>query len=155
MKIKRFPFFVFILVLLSCGKTEQPDIPSWPVNLTIHLGDVDKELNSVLAHKIFTTNDINTSLNERVGFGGVLVYHSSNGFLAYDAACPYEINKDIRIKVDDNAITATCPKCGSTYSLDAGGAPVSGPSSENPERKRLRQFYNVASISGNKIQIWN
>ena len=154
-KTKRLPFFVFILVLLSCGKTEQPDIPSRPVNLTIHLGDKDKELNSILASKIYTEKDINTSLNERAGFGGVLVYHSSNGFLAFDAACPYEIDQNTRIKVDSNAITATCPKCGSTYSLDAGGVPISGPSSEYPERKRLRQFYNVAQLSGNKIQVWN
>lgn len=155
MKTNRPILLLFALLLLSCGKTEYSDIPSRPVSLTLDLTFKDKELNSVLAHRIYTINDINTSQREYVGFGGVLVYHSSVGFVAFDAACPYEVDPNTRVQVDSTGISATCPKCGSTYSLEAGGAPISGPSTENPERKRLRQFHNIATLAGNKIHISN
>lgn len=155
MKTNRLTFLIFALFLLACGKTEYSDIPSTRVSLTLDLTFKDKELNSILSHKIYTLKDINTSLNERVGFGGVLVYHSASGFLAFDAACPYEINPDVIVHVDSSGLSASCSKCSSQFSLEAGGAPVSGPSTEDPGRKRLRQFYNITTLTGNKIYISN
>lgn len=155
MKINRFSILIISLVLFACGKTAYSDIPSYRVSLTLDLMFKDKELNSVLAHKIYTEQDINKAQNEYVGFGGVLVYHSVNGFLAFDAACPYEVDRNTRIRVDESGLSATCPKCGSQYSLEAGGAPVSGPSTENPDRKRLRQYFNVTQLSDGKIYISN
>lgn len=154
MKTNRLTFLICALFLFACGKEEYSDIPSMPVNLTLDLTFEDKELNNVLAYKIYTKNDINI-LRERVGFGGVLVYHSTSGFIAFDAACPYEINPETRVKVDATNLTATCPKCSSQFSLEAGGAPISGPSTEDPGRKRLRQFYNVVTLAGNKIYVSN
>lgn len=154
MRISRLLSFVCILCLLSCGKEEYSDIPSTPVNITLYLGDKDKELNAILAHKIITKNDINTSQREYAGFGGVLVYHHSNGtFQAFDIACPYEIKANTTIKVDPEGITATCPKCGSKFDLESFGGPISGPSVDNPGRKRLRPY--IASQSGNIIRITN
>lgn len=158
MKINRWLCLLCILCFLSCAKTEYSDIPLRPVNLTLYLGDKDKELNSVLAHKIYTKKNINASQMEAVGFGGVLVFHSSSGsnpFLAYDIACPYEINASITVQVDPSGMTATCPKCGSQYDLVYFGRPLSGPSAENPERKHLRAYNPIYSQSENKLYISN
>lgn len=155
MKANRLTFLILALFLLACGKTEYSDIPSTSVNLTLDLAFKDKELNSILAHKIYTKNDINTSFREYVGYGGVLVFHGTSGFLAYDAACPYEIDPKIIVHVDSTGVSATCSKCGSQFSLEAGGAPMSGPSTEDPGRKRLRQFYNITNLPDNKIRITN
>lgn len=153
MKTNRLAFLIFAMFLLACGKEEYSDIPSRRVSLTLDLTFEDKELNNVLAHKIYTVDNINTSQRDYVGYGGVLVYHSISGFIAFDAACPYEIDPKIRVGVDPTNLTVTCPKCGSQFSLEAGGVPIAGPSTENPGNKRLRQF--VTRLAGNKIYISN
>lgn len=147
-----FPILAFF-ILLSCGKLEESDIPSTMVNLTLDLTYADKELLTITAHKVYTTKDINTSASEAVGFGGVMVYHSTTGYVAFDIACPYELKSSIVVKAEDLSLTATCPKCGSVYDLENYGTPVSGPSADNPARKRLR-LYNTG-ISGNKIYVRN
>lgn len=151
-KLNRLVFLVITLLILGCGKTEYSDVPSGFVNLTLYLGDKDKELNAVLSYKIFTHENINTSQREAAGFGGVIVYHSVNGFVAFDIACPYEVNAKTTIIVNPDNLTASCPKCESKYSLDFG-APMSGPSTENPERKRLRPYKVMKT--GDKIYIGN
>ncbi|MDD2436195.1 MAG: (2Fe-2S)-binding protein [Massilibacteroides sp.] len=141
-------------IFLSCGELEDSDIPSTYVNLTLDLTYEDKELNTVTAHKIYTTKDINTSQQEAVGFGGIIVYHSTlNGYVAYDIACPYELNANTVVTAEEFSLTATCPKCGSVYDLENGGRPLSGPSAENPGRKRLR-IYSTTKV-GNKIYVSN
>lgn len=154
MRINRLLLLVGILCLLSCGKTEYSDIPYTRVSLTLYLGDKDRTLNDVYANKIITHKEINTSQNESAGFGGVMVYHhSSLLFLAYDIACPYEINANTTIAVDDGGLTATCPKCGSVYDLETYGNPVSGPSTESPGKKRLRQYSVIQS--GDILRVTN
>ncbi|MDD4514858.1 hypothetical protein [Massilibacteroides sp.] len=155
MKTKRLSFLILSLFLFSCGDSEYSDIPYSLVNLTLHLSDTDKELNTMTAHKIYTKNDINTSLKEAVGFGGVVVYHSSYSsgtYKAYDIACPYELKQDVVINIEPYSSTGTCPICGSAYDLESG-APISGPSSENPKGKRLRIYSTM--VSGDKIYVGN
>jgi nitrite reductase/ring-hydroxylating ferredoxin subunit len=154
MKFNRLFFIVAFLVLLSCGELEDSDIPSAYVYLVLDLTYEDKALNTVTAHKIYTEKDINTSQQEAVGFGGVIVYHSTlNGYVAYDIACPYELNAKTVVEAEDLSLTATCPKCGSVYDLENGGAPQSGPSAEKPGRKRLR-IYSTTKV-GDKIYVRN
>lgn len=154
MKTNRLFFLIPISFLLACGSTEYSDIPSTPVNLTLYLSDKDKELNSVTAHKIYTKKNINTSQQEYAGFGGVVVYHTTqiNVYNAYDISCPYETKQDVVINIEQFSTTATCPNCGSVFNLE-NGAPISGPSAENPGRKRLRIYSTI--LSGDKIYVRN
>lgn len=74
------------------------------------------------------------------GFGGVLLYGmgTDTGFgdvhqawpyypAAFDLACPVEVDPNVLVAVDDARMEAVCQECGSRYSLEAYGAPISGP----------------------------
>lgn len=157
MKTNRPIVLLLSLLLLSCGKTEYSDIPHAVVRLQLDLTFEDRELNEVLAHKIYTINNININ-TERAGFGGVVVYHSSyddpykGAFRAYDIACPYENKQEVKIELEKFSSIAKCPVCGSTYDLETG-IPTSGPSSENMKGKLLRTY--KAFRSGNIIHVSN
>lgn len=90
------------------------------------------------------------------GFGGVVLCGISNNVampgvdpswayrpVAYDLACPVEVEADIIVTVDDMTMEAVCPVCKSRYSLEAGGAPVSGPALN--EKYGLQQYRCVGS----------
>ena len=155
-KLKRiFPFW-FLFALLSCSDTVDIRIPYRVVYLELDLTYNDKELNAIQAYKIYTQRDIDQA-GEQTGFGGVLVYHGLSGsgtgtFYAFDAACPYEAASNVRVEVDESAIYAVCPQCGSKYELLNGfGNPVEGSAAE--EKYRL-QPYTVESI-GSKLYVHN
>ncbi len=155
MKTNRLACLIFALFLLACGKDEYSDIPNAYVNLTLDLTFEDRELNAMMAHKIYTKENVNTSQREAVGFGGVVVYHSSytqGVFHAYDIACPHESKQNITINIEPYSGTGMCPVCKSVYDLETG-SPISGPSSENPTGKHLRAYRIISS--GNKIHISN
>ncbi len=87
-----------------------------------------------------------------VGFGGIIVFRdlsdSSNPYLAYDAACPYEIPV-LSVVANDGSGVATCPKCGSQFILYSGnGSPIKGPASQP-----LKQYHT--SFIGGLIIIRN
>lgn len=66
------------------------------------------------------------------GFGGVLLVGDIHGMpQAYDLACPYECQQDVRVVVEsDNR--AHCPKCHSVYEIFTNyGLPVAGPAAEH------------------------
>lgn len=74
------------------------------------------------------------------GFGGVLLIYGLERPLAYDLACPVELNKEVRLKVNDS-LEAECPKCGSRYDIfSGGGAPIAG---EALKQKYGLQTYQV------------
>jgi Rieske Fe-S protein len=87
------------------------------------------------------------------GFGGIIVFHdlvdSSNPFLAFDAACTYELSSTARVTAKDDSGVATCPVCGSQFILFGGnGSPIKGPAAEP-----LKQYRT--SFSGGRIMIRN
>jgi hypothetical protein len=69
------------------------------------------------------------------GFGGILLVGDISGApYAYDLACPVEIKSDVRIKIDEDALEAYCPTCGSRFAVFTNyGSPLSG------EAKRLKR----------------
>lgn len=148
--------FAFLGICLSCAKTIETRIPYRPVSLELDLRYQDKALNAIQAHKIYTQQNIDQA-NERTGFGGVLVFHGLSGsgtdaFYAFDAACPHEASVSVLVEVDDAAINAVCPKCGSQFEVLNGlGNPVSGPCAE--EKQGLKAY--AVNRDGNKIYIHN
>jgi len=89
---------------------------------------------------------------KNAGFGGIIVFRdqidSSNPFLAFDAACTYEVSSTCRVVADGSGL-ATCPCCGSQYILSGGnGSPVKGPAIEP-----LKQYHT--SYTGGRILVRN
>lgn len=147
---------VVATVPFGCTETIENRLPYRMVNLELDLTYQDKQLNGVLAHKIYTQQNIDQA-NEQTGFGGVLVYHgvSSSGmdaFFAFDAACPNEASSNVRVAVDESSIYAICPKCGSKFDLSNGiGNPVEGPCTTDKQGLRI---YRV-DRNGQKLYIHN
>lgn len=156
MTMKRIFSLLLLFVCLSCAETIETRIPYRAVNLELDLTYQDKVLNAIQAYKLYTQSNIDQA-NEMTGFGGVLVFHglSSSGtgaFFAFDAACPHEASTTVRVEVDEAAVYAVCPKCGSKFEILNGlGNPVEGPCAQ--EKQALKQYQ--VSMNGNKIYIYN
>ena len=62
------------------------------------------------------------------GFGGILLVSDVMGQPhAYDLACPYERQRNVRVEIDTEKMLARCPDCESEYDVfSLNGAPVSG-----------------------------
>lgn len=63
-----------------------------------------------------------TGITDACGYGGVVVYISSNGYDAYDMACPYCAEKGNCHPCGINGARAVCPHCGEEYDLLSGVA---------------------------------
>jgi nitrite reductase/ring-hydroxylating ferredoxin subunit len=70
-------------------------------------------------------------------------------FYAYDRTCPhdYAVNA-LNIKVSIDFMTAICPQCSTSYSLEAGGTPITGPS-----RYPLKNY--KTGFDGQNVRVWN
>lgn len=119
-------------ILLSCNTT-QTTIPLVPVSLQVNLLQ-QTNLTAIGSYQSYITP---TTGLEALGFGGILLVHTLNDtFAAYDLACPYEAQPNIRVVVQSD-LTAKCPVCGSVYRImDGTGWPISGPS-----RHKLQQYH--------------
>jgi nitrite reductase/ring-hydroxylating ferredoxin subunit len=114
----------FLGMAWSCN-TNTTTIPFAPVNLQVNLLQ-QTNLTAIGSYQSYITP--NTGL-EALGFGGILVVHAlDDTFEAFDLACPYEAQQNIRVVVQPD-LTAKCPVCGSVYRImDGTGWPISGPS---------------------------
>lgn len=101
--------------------------------------------------------ELNTPLGfiyfKNSGYGGIIVFSdltdSSNPYLAYDAACTYEVSSICRVVVTMGSGTAKCPCCGSEFLLSGGnGVPLKGPAVEP-----LKQYRT--SYTGGRIIVRN
>jgi nitrite reductase/ring-hydroxylating ferredoxin subunit len=145
---------IALLGLSACDKGYVSSIPNYPVYLELDLNYEDKDLQKFPYAKLLTPTNISQD-GELTGFGGVWVYHNFDAatgrdvFYAFDAACPYEASRTIRVEMDDVFMYAVCPKCQSKYDLYSGYAnPVAGPG-----RERLKP-YTVTTV-GNKVYVRN
>lgn len=155
--MKRFLFLLLPLFIVSCDKKYVSSIPDFPVSLELDLNFEDKDLITQQSYKTFTTSNINP-LKDRVGFGGVLVYHGLNSiattdaYYAFDLACPYEATRSTIIEVDNDGIFARCPKCKTKYELLNGiGNPVEGPN----DKEQLKKYTVNYIESTKKIYVSN
>ncbi len=145
--------FISLLILfcaLSCTQTEHSYFPSYPVYLELDLTFEDKDLNGVMAYKEYILGKTSgLGATERTGLGGVLVYHSVDGYFAYDLSCPNETQASVRVEMDENGINAVCPKCGSTYNIFEGY----GRLEKGPATRGLKQYQTA--LSGTKLYVTN
>ncbi len=83
-----------------------------------------------------------------VGFGGIIIFRdlvdNINPFLAFDAACTFEVSSVVRVKADGSGL-ATCPSCKSQYILFGGASVAKAPAVE--PLKQYHTFYSGGMIT--------
>lgn len=145
--MKRAVVVLLLMVICSCSKITESDIPYARVWFKLDLRYSDKDLVPLLSYKEFTSP---RAAGEYTGYAGLLIVHSyDNLYMAFDRCCPNEARRDVVIVPGNNDGTATCPQCKTVYDISSnGGTPNSGPS------KFALRRYNVTQ-SGETIQIHN
>lgn len=152
-----------LLASASCNSVDDKRIPDMPVQIVFT--DVGMwnmyGVNGALQHKrFFRTQSASYPAGffytaaTYTGFGGVLLVGDVMGDAkAFDLACPYERQADIRVSINPETNYAECPKCHSEYDVfENNGLPVSGPSAEHGYSLRK---YGVFSSGTNYRVITN
>jgi nitrite reductase/ring-hydroxylating ferredoxin subunit len=128
--------FVFVFFLPQCKKeSQQNEIPVIAVSIALDPNSTEYiRLNSVNGWEYLTG-----------GYKGIIVFRSStDGFMAYERACPYDWDKSTaRINVDTSGITTVCPSCKSKFIL-LDGSPIGGPSPY--PMKQYQTTYNGVTL---------
>ena len=147
-------FFLLILAfslsLTSCSKEKNNVIPDVYVSFTLDLSDPEFiNLTSI------GSDTVNAQTNNwgsgAAGFdgNGIIIYNGGDDFYAYDRTCPHDYAANgLSVKVKIDFTIATCPKCGTTYSLSASGTPASGVG-----RYPLKNY--STNFDGRFVRVWN
>ncbi|MBS1647841.1 MAG: Rieske 2Fe-2S domain-containing protein [Bacteroidetes bacterium] len=111
-----------------------------PVNVQVYIS----------AHPALNTvGGVDTIAN--VGVKGLIIYHASNQFYAYDRACTYDGTTKSNAAVNSyQTFNAKCPACNSQYSISDGGGVL-----KNPATIPLKQYTVSYDASTNILQITN
>lgn len=153
------PFFFLIVASLffaSCeNKSNKSSIPASAVYIRLDLTYHSTQLHGPNANAYFTERDATKGIYD-VGYGGVLIHASPTSninnlsgveYSAFDMACPYEIDENIRIYPDESGAFAVCEKCGSKFELTLGQIATK----ESLAKENLRRL--SISRSGNIINV--
>lgn len=140
----------FIVSMSSCSKAKNDVIPDVYVNFTLDIDDPEfVNLTAIGCDTVDArTNNWGTGA---AGFNGngIIIYNGGDDFYAFDRTCPhdYEIN-GLSVKVKADFTIATCPQCGTIYSLSAAGTPASGVGQYPLKNYRT-------SFDGRFLRVWN
>ncbi len=140
----------FAIAFISCENSKNDVIPDVIVDFTLDLNDPE-----FVGLNAMGSDTVDASTNNwghyAGGFNGngIIIYRSVDEFYAYDRTCPhdYEVN-GLSIKVKVDFTMGTCPKCGTTYLLSAGGTPYSGIG--RYPLKNYRTYFD-----GRFVRVWN
>jgi nitrite reductase/ring-hydroxylating ferredoxin subunit len=143
---------IILSSLASCKKNKNDVIPDTWVDFTIDLNDPEFFVLLSYPNGKIVTSATNNWGQRSAGYdyNGIIVYRSlMDEFHAYDRTCPHDFVTDTSsIKVNLDLISAICPKCSTSYSLEAGGTPISGPG-----RYPLKNY--KTSFNGQYVRVWN
>lgn len=136
--------------LASCTKAKNDVIPDVYVSFTLDLAD--PQFINLTAIGCDTV-DYNTNNWGSVAAGfngsGIIIFNGGDDFYAYDRSCPYDYAVNgITVRVKADFTVATCPECGTVYSLSASGTPASGPG-----KYPLKNYRT--SFDGRYVRVWN
>lgn len=149
-----------LLWVTGCRTMDDDRIPSAPVRITFQTqsqwevygvrGALDSR--SFIKQDNVPANFPYTSLMY-TGYGGVLLCGDIHGnAVAYDLSCPVERSATVRIKVDNDANNAYCPKCGSVYDIYTNyGHPLSGKAAQ--EGYGLQRYIVAGGMQGEYMTI--
>lgn len=147
--MKRFLFGIFLcFAVTSCSDDTTSYFPSYPVNFQLNL-NIDKGHNLTAPGGYYEKREIKGA--EKIGYGGVLVYHTIEGkYSAFDFVCPVEANRSALISAPDDKGIVQCAKCKSTFNLLYGlGTPESGAAAN--QKKRLKSY--PVNLSGQILTV--
>jgi len=146
-------FFVLLAVsgiILSCKKSTNQSVQNnativqatnTPVNIQVYIS-AHPNLNAV--------GGVDTVSN--AGIRGIIIYHASAGFYAYERACTYDGTTSNAAKIFSyQTFSARCNVCGSTYLISDG----SGNPTHTPATYALKQYAVSFDASSNIIHITN
>ena len=129
-----FTALMALVMFSACDHIDNKTVPRFMVR--IDLGNYAMwntyGVNGVGDYRIFNRDknlpaNFPYNVNTYTGFGGVLLMMGIDGPLAYDMACPVEIDPNITLSINADNFEAVCPKCGSHYNpLTGDGGPVYG-----------------------------
>lgn len=143
------------LLMTACGEVNDDRIPAVSVNLDLsNQGYWDLYgVHGLGQYRYFIRNagipaNFPYTALSYTGLGGILlVTDISNNPLAYDLACPVEVDPDVRVVFDTDNLRARCPSCGSVYDVcEYEGSPVSGPAHDN--KYALRRYRVIPATTG-------
>ena len=141
-------------MLVACENTTwQSSVPTYPVRATIDTRAVFIDFTPENTNAYITIDRdgyyengrfvLPVTVNDAWGYGGLLVYVSMNGYVAFDLACPNCAAHGKKQPCDMDGIFAVCPECGEQYEVASGYAvPQKGIC-----REALRQ-YNIVYSDG-------
>ena len=141
-------------MLVACeNMTWQSSVPTYPVRATIDTRAVFIDFTPENTNAYITIDKdgyyengrfvLPVTVNDAWGYGGLLVYVSMNGYVAFDLACPNCAAHGKKRPCDMDGIFAVCPECGEQYEVASGYAvPQKGIC-----REALRQ-YNIVYSDG-------
>ncbi|HBC78917.1 MAG TPA: hypothetical protein DCZ51_09825 [Bacteroidales bacterium] len=148
-----FIVFSLTIALISCSKANNDVIPDVFVDFTINL--TDPEFVNLSFIGISDTVDASTNNwgYRSAGYdgNGIIIYSGPDKYYAYDRTCPYDLvanSLSVKIKIDGSPY-ATCPYCGTKYSLLTYGTPISGLG------KYPLKNYNTSFDEDRFIRVWN
>lgn len=167
MKLKLLSLYMALLAAMTgvagCTEVDDDRVPYYPVYIDlstpgywerygVHALGQSREF--IKSRRV--PADFSYVVTSETGFGGVLLVTDVENYpLAYDLACPVELNRETRVVFDSETLRARCPKCGSEYDVcELNGTPVSG---EAFKRKwALRRYQAVpvglgGSLTGYRI----
>jgi hypothetical protein len=108
---------LIVIIPFSCVEEEEPALPYVRVDFSVNLLTNTELQNGV------------PLLYRGVGYqgNGIIIFPIGYGemaeYKAYDATCTRNISEETTaVRVDENNVTATCPKCKTVYNLLTGYA---------------------------------
>ena len=131
------------VLLASCeGTTFQRSVPAYPVHVEINTKTEFVDFLPTNTNAYITVNEFGyykndkfvkvTSVLDRWGYAGIVVYVSMMGYVAFDLGCPYCAARGTKSPCYMDGIFAVCPVCGEQYELATGSAiPQKGISKES------------------------
>lgn len=146
---KLFICVLALVALCGCDKVDNTSLSGYKVNINLRMQSVwDTYGCPGLGDWRFFSRaqklpaNFPYTANSYTGLGGVILFYSTNGLVAFEAACPVERSANSVVAVDaEGNYDAVCPKCHSRFDVFRGtGAALSG---EAVNRKVALNRYNV------------
>lgn len=140
---------MLMLAFAGCKNQTTTSIPSTKVNLEFNILRDEPQLNAMGGVATFIKPKYD---NQYLGYGGVVVFHSfdeANPFVAFDLACPNEVDPQVRLNVDSIVGKAICTKCGAEFDIAYGRGYPTTDKCKNPMRQ-----YSIY-VSGYDVRVYN
>ena len=152
--MRRYRELIILIAILLCsceGTSFQSSVPAYPVRVVINTKTMFTGFTPENTNAYITVNEEGykengvfkqpVTVTDAWGYGGIVVYVSLAGYVAFDLACPYCAEHGHKSPCEMDGIYAICPRCGEHFDIASGYAmPQKGTSKE-----ALRSLNIIAS----------